>query len=482
MDELPELPFEKVLSYLGLKDLLKSRAVSRRWRMVIDSFRMKTLALSSRLSRDFIFGKDRLISGTFAKNFIISARIDLFLSTFAPTILSTVRHLRICHLEPNEETRKALASTINLLAQLEQLDIIDFNRFMGPMLISKLELNLPFLNGILLDNVIKVEQLTLITPKLRKIKVLRCFSLRLDLVHGESVERLIIEKLSNIEVNKLKRLEYLCCGNYPESLDQTLLSSLENLKEIHLNYTLDGRNHVTEIFEQKQRYRREDLKIYRLGCLLNGRENPMGSRLHDFNEAIAHLGGQSTNLVDEIPLCPDFAYSAIERLAPGLELSLLSRFTDTRLLMVNEQVQDVQRFLNFLKNFGTITSLCFECGQPQELFDRLPEYCAVQFLITCKAVSDFRFLLRLKNLVHLEFFFPIDIKIIRKICESVSKELPFLDCLGFQYLWRSVFIKIGRSKKYEVWISSKKTEVPDLNAAIRFIVGSVKERKRGPGA
>ena len=37
MDDLPELPFEKVLSYLSLGDLIKSRAVSRRWYHKIDS-------------------------------------------------------------------------------------------------------------------------------------------------------------------------------------------------------------------------------------------------------------------------------------------------------------------------------------------------------------------------------------------------------------------------------------------------------------
>lgn len=37
MDDLPDLPFEMLLSYLDLKDLLKSRAVSRRWLAKIDS-------------------------------------------------------------------------------------------------------------------------------------------------------------------------------------------------------------------------------------------------------------------------------------------------------------------------------------------------------------------------------------------------------------------------------------------------------------
>ena len=40
---MDELPFEKVLSYLSLGDLIKSRGVSRRWYMKIHSFKAKSL-------------------------------------------------------------------------------------------------------------------------------------------------------------------------------------------------------------------------------------------------------------------------------------------------------------------------------------------------------------------------------------------------------------------------------------------------------
>ena len=46
MDDLPELPFEQVLGYLILEDLLKTRAVSRRWYQKINSFRVKSLCYS----------------------------------------------------------------------------------------------------------------------------------------------------------------------------------------------------------------------------------------------------------------------------------------------------------------------------------------------------------------------------------------------------------------------------------------------------
>ena len=50
LNDLPVLPFEKILSYLSPQDLLKSRAVSRRWYRMINGFRVKRLFYSKRLN------------------------------------------------------------------------------------------------------------------------------------------------------------------------------------------------------------------------------------------------------------------------------------------------------------------------------------------------------------------------------------------------------------------------------------------------
>ncbi|KAI3477203.1 hypothetical protein L1887_61126 [Cichorium endivia] len=85
----------------------------------------------------------------------------------------------------------------------------------------------------------------------------------LNLVHGESVEKLVTDRLEEIEVKNLKNLKLLYCGKYTK-IDSTLLSDLKQLKEIHL---ADERA-VSQLFEQKQRYDRTDLKIFLDGFLL----------------------------------------------------------------------------------------------------------------------------------------------------------------------------------------------------------------------
>ena len=110
--DLPELPLEKMLSYLSLEDLIKSRAVSRRWHKTIDSFKVKSLCYSSHPS-GFIFGKSRLVSGAFARNFISSTRFASFFNTFGQTILSNLKHLRLCDLHLGEENEKAFFQVLN---------------------------------------------------------------------------------------------------------------------------------------------------------------------------------------------------------------------------------------------------------------------------------------------------------------------------------------------------------------------------------
>ena len=97
MDDLPELPFEQVLSYLSLEDLLKSRAVSRAWYNRIDNFKVKSLCFSN-LPSGFIDGKSRLVSGVFVQNFISSTRFECFFGTFGQSILYNLKHLRLCEL------------------------------------------------------------------------------------------------------------------------------------------------------------------------------------------------------------------------------------------------------------------------------------------------------------------------------------------------------------------------------------------------
>ena len=85
--------------------------------------------------------------------------------------------------------------------------------------------------------------------------------------------------------------------------------------------------------------------------------------------------------------------------------------------------QDVQRFLDLLKNLPNNVGLMFSGDQPQDLFDRLPEHSAIQRLSIERPASDFRFLFRLEHLIIIQFVDYIDFEVVRKAFE----ELEFLE-------------------------------------------------------
>ena len=469
MDELPELPFEQVLSYLSLKDRLKARTVSKAWRNKFDRYPVTTLCCSAR-SSDFILGKSRLVSGAFAKNFISSTRFTSFFGTFSQTILSSLKHLRLCHLNLSEADLAVFTRTLNSFSQVEELDMIEAYLNQQGMFKLNLYLNLPMLTSLQLENIHGIEKLTLEAPTLRQVKLSSCSELRLEIVYGESVERLLVDWLQYTDVKKLKNLQYLSV-NYLLEIDSTLLSRLQQLKEFHL---LSNRR-VSELFEQKQRYNRTDLKIYLCGLLLNGPDDPAINALYDSSssshlsrESLVCLSENRSRMTDQIPFHLSLYYSDIEDNVPGLDVDVLKRFTNLNKVRVVSPIRYIELFLDLLKNCKSIVEFRFElCDQPQDLFNRLPEHSAVQRLHISHPPLDLDFLFRLKHLIDLELCWSIDIETIRKAFE----ELPVLSYFWFEYDQKRVSIQIDKPKQFEVWIyPKKKTTVFDLNAAIGFIV------------
>ena len=459
LDDLPELPFEKVLSYLSLEDRLKARAVSRRWYHLINIFKVKTLCYSERPA-GFIYGKGRWVSGAYAQNFISSPRFDLFVNTFGHSILSNLKHLCICHL--NEAS--PFIPTLKLFGQLQELNIINSSHPSADSgLDGEFELNLPMLASIHVQGVKGIKQLTLDAPKLKRVKHLYCI-LRLEFVHADSVEWLATSSLEHLPAKNLKSLKYLHCDPSSE-IDATFLSDLEQLKEVHMQ----EKDWISRLFDQKQRFGRADLKIFLCGCLLNGPNDPAIDFSEYFEELFVHLAKDPSRLADEIPFWNGLADSIVNSVSLGSAINILSKFTDLNEIFIYSSIpaQDVQRFLDLLKNVPNIVTLEFSYDQPQDLFDRLPEHSNVQHLIIYSPVSDFRFLSRLKHLIDFECRDQINTEVVRKAFE----ELPFLSRLQFKHLDKQVEIVKDLTNHWTVSIVREQTNVADLNAAIKLIFG-----------
>ena len=468
-DNLPEM-FRKVLDYLSLEEVIKLRAVSRGFRDLIDSFRVKSLCCSL-LPAGKIYPRSRWVSGEFAQNFIRSTRFASFFRTFGPSILCNLQHLGLLQIVVKNEDKVAFTETLNSFGQLKELDLFhmtwaDRSDLAG----SILQLNLPILHSFRIHMLMLggLRKIVLDTPSLREVRLETGPDLQVELVHVESVEKVVAGNLANVSVKNMKNLKYLY--SIETSIDSTFLAGLDQLKELHLYELKD----VSTIFEQKQRYGRADLKVYLYGCLLSGPDSPLVSipdRLK-WPRYFAVAAGYPSELADELPFDNLFFYTIVERVAPELQDSFLSRFTILDQLCVTHTVQDVQRFLDLLKNSGHIAYLQVTSGdQPQDLFDRLPEHCpGLQNLTIYKGLADAQFALRLKNLNTLRLTCALDEEFIRK----VPRELPVLSSFEFQYMNKSVKIEAAGLDRLWVSFDTTRTRVSDLNAAIQLVIENIR--------
>ncbi|KAI3480252.1 hypothetical protein L1887_57615 [Cichorium endivia] len=427
LNDLPDLPFEKILGYLSLEDRIKCRAVSR-----------------NECTHDV---------HAFARNFISSTRFELFFQTLGQSILANLKHLRICDLRLDAEKISAFVQALNSFGRLEKLDIIRFDYLKNDSDPS-LELNLPMLNSLHLEEVWPIKKLTLDTPKLQNVKIL--------IASGFAQADLL---KTRIEVKKMKNLKILYTG-YKSTINSTLLSDLPQLNEIHLYHSDD----VSKLFKQKQLHERNNLKIFLCGLLLDGPNDPViGSLTRNFREDIlACLAANPLRLTQEIPFIEYLEYTVIDDgFLRGSDIDLLKRFTDLDEIYVSQPVQHIERFLQILKNMDNIDYLWFNCDQPQELFDRLPEDCAtLQRLTIFSKLSDFSFLPKLSNLTELIVNCSIDIESVRKILE----DLQFLSELRFGYFNKRVAIDVkhhSSAKWFKVSVDGvRRTEAANLDPAI----------------
>lgn len=157
----------------------------------------------------------------------------------------------------------------------------------------------------------------------------------------------------------------------------------------------------------------------------------------------------AARLADEIPFLQDLYYSAIEQVVPETEMTILNRFTDLNYFVVFKPVKDIERFLNLLNNLENIVELQFD--QSQDLFD----YChstTVPFprLVLFRELSDVGFLSSIKftNTWHMP-------------TRVFNLELSIQNDSGSGLNEQAV-----------------ETVVPDLDAAIQFVLGDSRPKKR----
>lgn len=448
MDDLPILAFEKLLSYLDLDELLRARAVSRRWRLWIDNYTMKfgvsSLCFSGGESgsirndhrdhrmADFEFGR-------FARNFIRSRNFDSFFDAYGRTALSSLKHLRVYNLDVGE-TRDRPNAFVRILNSFEHLESLHLDQIQN--LHGFFELILPKLKSIRLNDFDQDDSdfdrfaiprlfLTLETPRLSDIRI-SCCLLDLNLMHPESVERMIIS--SNVwELEKFKNLKSLQCADLL-GISDNLLSGVEQLREIHLFADSDS---LVQLHDQKRRAGRNELKIYYHGvCLAHPNDYPESIHfVSDLSREVLNLMiANYSNLADELPFYETIVYSDAKTVRQ-LPSDFWHKLTGLKKIKIAGRIRNIAPFLHALSNCPTVRALAFSQPQSRDLFKQLLGHCPNLRCLSFAGhglKSDFSFLFELSPvqfgcLTRLSIK-PIDVHLISRI----FNELNFIRCLDFE--------------------------------------------------
>ena len=435
MEDLPILAFEKVLSYLELNDLLSARTVSKGWLQSIDNYAIKFGVRSlfvSDLEKEYFSGHHRLMAAEFAKNYISSPKLH---SLFGHPMLSALRHLRVCDLDV-EKKAPELFDLVNSLVNLESLDLVRVLRHVPWYENLKFKLTLPKLKIIHLDDYrtndedpeFKTFTLTLDAPRLSEIQCLSYFPY-LDITYPESIETVWVPMEYLLDLQSLKNLKVLHCSTFYE-LNDSLLSSLQQLKEIHLT---KKRTAFEQLHDQKRRNGRSELKIYYHGlCLDSPDDYPQFPDTDGYplllQEHLRFMAANYSRLADALPLHRNIYYS--DEAVRQMPADFWPRLSNLSEIETWKPVTDEEQFLQLLANCPGVRSLMFNSSQ--DLFWELclhPSSLKIQALFLeftpDDPYRDLSFLLELENLIELTVW-SINIKIVPKI----FKRLRFMRTLS----------------------------------------------------
>lgn len=451
---LPDLAFEQILEHLELKELIKSRAVSRGWLQKVDRFRVECLCFSE-WEKDHILDKYRRISGRFSSKFIRLSNFEFF-KTFANSILRNLKHLRVLDLNVEQRCPNFIV-VLNSLNRLVSLGIIAVHGMYGD-----LQLTLENLRSIHLEDVPGHATLVLDAPRLSKIKVWDP-NFKLIVVHPESVQSVVIKNDQNLELKRFKNLEVFHCERLLD-VDSEFVCERQRLKAINF---VGHQATLRALHDQKQRHNRTDLKIFYHGLCLNTVDDYAGLPNYlTLSEAlVGRMIANFSRLTDELSFYEYiYYYSNIELAVPRVPAGFWRRFTGLRSIDVRE-VENIDRFLDFLKCFNNVVSLSFRHQQPQELFDQLPSHCSSLQVLNIESDPGLQFVFDLKHLFSLAVANQVDGEFIRE----VFGRLQWMRNFSFYFKGRPFSVSLNEQKKFCVFNCVRSQICNDLDDLLSYV-------------
>ena len=412
-DKLPDLCLRKIFAFLGLRDLVRCRAVNRLLKSYADSTQVTELVVYGERRYGRCYEKARNWYQTDRPIDLESAiTVDAF-KCVKSSPFKLNQQLKFLHLIVWGDSYLPLRAVGNL----KQLIHFEFrSRADSPE--KARTLTLPNLK------VFAIESRDRVILNAPKLEVLKCVMSQIHLEYPETIKRLEYLKDDRYhggrydfkkELTKLSGLEALHVHleyNAHNPLDGIRLSDFPDLKELNIKCSLgyrDGyeqlRSLLLNFMHDRSALLRDELKLYLNDVLLLSDDQLLIFDPQDQDRNAFEFMNYRLLLGHSYPDVDSVNFNLLMRLDFEISEDFFERFPRIQKLTATNRV-DPEQLEWFLQNATALSSLKLtETRLDQAFFDRLPKHCSrltrLEFYESSDLVTNFQFLLQFE---HLEVF------------------------------------------------------------------------------
>ena len=411
-DQLPDLCLRKVFAFLGLRDLVRCRAVNRQFKSYADRIQVRELVVCPSYCVDYVKDKNWFETN---RSIDLEGAISLnALKKSAKSPFKLNQQVTCLYFYTTEDSYSALRT----VGSLKQLIHLEFRS--GHSRSDKARtLTLPNLK------VLSIECSELVVLNTPKLEALQCVMNKIQLEHPETIKRFecISDRRHDLrELTKLSSLEVLHVElHYHNVLDGIHLSNFVDLKELSIKCSLGYREDYEQLrsslfnlMHEKSDLLRDDLKLYLNDVLLADDDqllmfDPILLDIHDWYDRTAEIYFKFMNYRllrrDSYPEADSVDFNRLMRLDFEISEDFFDRFPRIQKLTATDLV-DQEQLEWFLQNATALSELKLgDTRLGQAFVDRLPKLCSLltslELYENSELVTNFQFLLQFE---HLEVF------------------------------------------------------------------------------
>ena len=432
IDDLPEEVLALIFSRFDLLEKLKLREVCSRWKLIIESFRIKDVSIV-----DSNFNRSDFSSylGTESVNCqsLIYSNPSLYQRLIGAIITTVPDSLHFVCKHP------MFAGLKSMYLSFESINNFSFEKCINPhfpqleqLTCSRLSLGKTCLS---LANLKVLSLYPLANARIRILLELpSMYQLSTDLsldafefVHPQTVTHLLLF-YDDVSIARLSNLKYLYCYVLVHAVDT--VNNLPKLKEIHLEYQEDADERMAQIYSIKERLGKHDLKMFVHGIDYEAYRDHPTLPVEDSLRSLLSSGSSPFPPISEV------AYRDLFDGQP-IPSDLKSKLSIVRSLSASRiERSSVDSFFSFLDDCPNLfvlnlTETFDERSDRQACYDRLPSHCRFLRELALNPESfrplpnNLNFVLNFSNLQRLKIN---ERMFARDIIEPLFGKLKYFQC------------------------------------------------------